>query len=75
MEFEHLLQNSLFSYTFWFSANARSLSGTLHSRAGVPKQDYITAEQGVSEKDKNTLTSICIEDHVHSHKVSAVIRN
>jgi len=35
----------------------------------------MTAEQGVSEKDKNTLTSICIEDHVHSHKVSAVIRN
>ena len=48
--------------------------GTLHSRAGVPKQDSMTAAQGVSEKDKNIMTNMCIEHHEHSHKVSAVIR-
>jgi len=38
---------------------------------------YILIAQGVSENDKitNIMTSICIEDYVHSHKVSTVIRN
>jgi len=48
--------------------------GTLHPRSADPKQDSMTAAQGVSENDKNIMTSIFIEDHVHSHKVSAVIR-
>jgi len=31
----------------------------------------MTAAQGVSETNKNMSTSICIEDHVLSQKVSA----